>query len=240
MIKALSLKPTLRRSAARGRANLGWLDSHHTFSFADYYDPEHMHFRSLRVINEDVIAPARGFGTHPHRDMEIITYVLGGSLKHADSMGNGRIIRPGDFQYMSAGSGVTHSEVNPSKTDRVHFLQIWMMPDVRNADPVYAEKAMGLAEPGRLHLITSKGGRDGSIRIRQDADLYLARFHGGESISHVVKAGRGAWIQVAEGEVTVNGTTLRQGDAASYDSDGGTALEMSSQSEAQVLLFDVG
>ena len=238
-MKTTTLEPTLRRSKERGHANHGWLDSYHTFSFADYYDPQHMHFSSLRVINEDWIASARGFGMHPHRDMEIITYVLSGALEHKDSMGNGRIIQPGDFQYMSAGTGVMHSEFNPSKTDTVHLLQIWIMPDERNVTPAYAEKPMAAAEAGRLHLITSKTGRSDSIAIHQDADLYLARFAGGETISHTLKAGRNAWIQVAEGDVTVNGTALKQGDAASFEVDADTALELSSSDKAQVLLFDL-
>jgi redox-sensitive bicupin YhaK (pirin superfamily) len=238
-MKTETLTPTLRRSKERGHANHGWLDSYHSFSFADYYDPKHMHFRSLRVINEDWVSGGQGFGMHPHRDMEIITYILSGSLEHKDSMGNGRIIQTGDFQYMSAGTGVLHSEFNPSKTDTVHLLQIWIMPDERNVKPAYAEKPMASAEAGRLHLITSKTGRDGSIAIHQNADLHLARFNGGETISHTLKAGRSAWLQVAEGDVTINGTPLKQGDAASFETDADLPLEITASEKAQVLVFDL-
>jgi len=231
-------KPTLRKSKERGHANHGWLDSYHTFSFAEYYDPKHMNFRSLRVINEDWVAGGEGFGMHPHRDMEIITYVLSGNLEHKDSMGNGRIIKPGDLQYMSAGTGVRHSEFNPSKTDTVHLLQIWIMPDTAGVKPHYAEKPMADAKTGILHLLTSKTGRDDSISIHQDADLYLARFNGGEEITHSLKKGRGVWLQVAEGGVTLNGTDLQQGDAASLSALEDTALEITAHAKSQVLLFD--
>lgn len=230
---------TLRPSKERGHANHGWLDSYHTFSFADYYDPKHMHFRSLRVINEDWVDGGQGFGMHPHRDMEIITYVLEGSLQHRDSMGNGSIIKPGDFQYMSAGTGVQHSEFNPDPKTTVHLLQIWIMPDERGVKPSYAEKHMASAEAGKLHLITSKTGRDGSIGIHQDADLYLARFSGGEKITHELKAGRGAWVQVAEGSVTLNGTVLQQGDALAVKATDDSPVELTSEGKAQVLLFDL-
>src|ERR1700679_1949717 len=163
---------TLRKSGDRGHANLGWLDSRFTFSFADYYDPKNMGFRTLRVINDDTVAGGGGFDTHPHRDMEIITYVLSGALEHKDSMGNGRIIRPGEVQYMAAGTGVAHSEFNPSPLEPVHLLQIWILPDRRGATPRYAEKSLAGAKSGQLHLVTSKSGRDGSIAINQDADLF--------------------------------------------------------------------
>ncbi len=230
---------TLRKSNERGQANHGWLLAKHSFSFADYYDPRHMHFRTLRVINEDRVAAGQGFGTHPHRDMEIITYILDGQLQHKDSMGNGRIIETGDFQYMSAGSGVHHSEFNPSRQNPVHLLQIWIMPDAKGLDPRYAEKAMAKAEPGHLHLITSKTGRDGSMEIHQDADLYLARFAGGEELTHTLKAGRGAWLQVAEGSVVVNGQALEQGDAVSFDVKEDTVLELAATGKAQALVFDL-
>ena len=230
---------TLRKSNERGQANHGWLLAKHSFSFADYFDPRHMGFRSLRVINEDRVAAGQGFGTHPHRDMEIITYILEGQLQHKDSMGNGRIIETGDFQYMAAGTGVHHSEFNPSKDSQVHLLQIWIMPDAKGVKPRYAEKAMAQAEPGKLHLISSKTGRDGSMEIHQDADLYLARFAGGEELTHAVKKGRGAWLQVAEGSVTVNGTALEQGDALSFDAEEDTQLTLNSAGKAQVLLFDL-
>ena len=230
---------TIRKSKDRGHANHGWLDSYHTFSFADYHDPRHMSFRSLRVINEDVVDAGQGFGTHPHRDMEIITYLLAGQLQHQDSMKNGRIIQPGDFQYMSAGTGVLHSEFNPSPEDETHLLQIWIMPDARGVKPSYAEKAMANATPGVLHLVTSKDGRNDSMAIHQDADLYLARFSGGESVTHTLKRGRGAWLQVAEGTVAVNGTALEQGDAASIECTEDAAIALSASGRTQVLLFDL-
>src|ERR1035438_10152396 len=166
---------TIRRANERGHADHGWLNSYHTFSFANYYDPNWMGFRNLRVINDDTVAPGAGFGEHPHRDMEIISYVLDGALEHRDSMGTGRVIKPGEFQYMAAGTGVVHSEYNPSKKDPVHFLQIWIMPDKTGAKPAYGEKAYSGAAPGRLNLVASKTGRDGSLRINQDADLWLAQ-----------------------------------------------------------------
>src|SRR5471030_2850290 len=207
----------IRKSNDRGHAEHGWLDSHHTFSFADYYDPRHTHFRSLRVINEDVVAPEMGFSMHPHRDMEIITYVIEGALRHRDSMGNTAVMRGGDVQRISAGSGITHSEVNESASEPVHFLQIWIMPDHKNAKPAYAEKSFAKVEPGQLHLITSKTGRDGSIPINQDADLYIAKLKQGESLKHGFAAGRNGWLQVIDGELEVNGNRLSSGDAACID-----------------------
>ena len=230
---------TIRKSNERGQADHGWLLAKHSFSFADYYDPRHMHFRTLRVINEDRVASGQGFGTHPHRDMEIITYILEGQLQHKDSMGNGRIIETGDFQYMAAGSGVQHSEFNPSRENKVHLLQIWIMPDAKGVKPRYAEKPMATAEPGKLHLVSSKTGRDGSMEIHQDADLYLARFNGGEEVTHTLRKGRGLWLQVAEGSVTVNGTALEQGDAVSLDATEDVPLTISSSGKAQVLVFDL-
>ncbi|HTH49721.1 MAG TPA: pirin family protein [Candidatus Limnocylindria bacterium] len=229
---------TIRKSQERGHANHGWLDSYHSFSFADYYDPKHMGFRSLRVINDDVIAGGGGFGTHPHRDMEIITYVIRGALEHSDSMGNGSVIRPGDVQYMAAGTGVQHSEFNHSPSEDVRLLQIWIQPDRRGAKPGYAEKALADAAPGYLHLVTSKAGRDGSIAINQDADLWLAKFAGGERVTHALAAGRAAYVQVAEGEITLNGQLLQQGDGAQVNAE--TALELTAAGKAQVLLFDLG
>ncbi len=230
---------TLRKSAERGQADHGWLLAKHSFSFADYYDPKHMQYRTLRVINEDRVAAGQGFGTHPHRDMEIITYILDGQLQHKDSMGNGRIIETGDFQYMSAGSGVQHSEFNPSKANKVHLLQIWITPDAKGLKPRYAEKPMASAETGRLHLITSKTGRDDSIAIHQDADLYLARLTEGQEVTHTLKSGRGMWLQVAEGSVSLNGTVLQQGDAISLDAKAETPLAIQASEKAQVLLFDL-
>jgi len=189
----------IRKSNERGHAHHGWLDSYHTFSFADYYDPAHTHFRDLRVINEDRVAPKMGFGMHPHRDMEIITYVVDGALRHRDSMGNTAVMRGGDVQRISAGTGIEHSEVNDSDGEPVHLLQIWILPDLKNAKPAYAEKSFAKVEPGQLHLITSKTGRGGSIPINQDADLYVAKLPQGESIKHAFAAGRSGWLQVIEG-----------------------------------------
>src|SRR5271156_5660622 len=194
----------IRKSNERGHADHGWLNARHTFSFADYYDPENTHFRALRVINEDRVAPKMGFGMHPHRDMEIISYVVEGELRHRDSMGNTAVMRAGDVQRISAGKGITHSEVNDSNTKPVHFLQIWIMPDIDNAKPDYAEKSFAQAQPGKLHLVASKAGRDGSIAINQDVDLYVAKLQAGEGLLHTFAAGRHGWLQVIEGEVNVN------------------------------------
>ena len=228
---------TIRRANKRGHANHGWLDSYHTFSFANYYDPEHMGYRSLRVINDDLVMPSMGFGTHPHRDMEIITYVLSGQLQHKDSMGNGRTIKPGEVQYMAAGTGVEHSEFNPSNDEAVHFLQIWIQPDRKGAKPNYAEKSMNDKPAGKFNLITSKTGRDGSIAINQDADLWLAKLGVGNRVSHTLASGRHAWLHVAEGEVTVNGEKLSGGDAIAVDDQG--AVELTATKPSQVLLFDL-
>ena len=227
----------IRRANERGHAEHGWLDTYHTFSFADYYDPEWMGYRSLRVINDDLVMPGMGFGTHPHRDMEIITYVLDGSLEHKDSMGNGRIIRAGEVQYMAAGTGVRHSEFNPASDEAVHLLQIWIQPDQKGVTPRYAEKSMSAVEAGKLHLITSKTGRDGSIPIHQDADLWLGKLEAGNHVTHRLAPGRHAWVHVAEGDVTLNGEKLSGGDAAALD--GETKLELGAEKPAQVLLFDL-
>jgi redox-sensitive bicupin YhaK (pirin superfamily) len=228
---------TIRKSEERGHVNHGWLDSHFTFSFAEYHDPRHMGFRSLRVINDDRIAPGGGFGMHPHRDMEIISYVLDGALEHQDSMGNGSVIRPGDFQYMSAGTGVRHSEFNPSDKEETHLLQIWIMPDERGVKPRYGEKAMASAPTGKLHLVASKSGRDGSIAIQQDADLHLGRLNPKDSVEHVLNLGRHAWVHVAAGEVAVNGQVLKTGDAAALSEE--TRVKLAAQRPSQVLLFDL-
>ena len=231
------MKTTIRRSGDRGHANHGWLESYHSFSFADYYDPRWMGFRSLRVINDDIVMPGGGFGTHPHRDMEIITYVLSGSLEHKDSMGNGRVIRAGDVQYMAAGTGVQHSEFNPAPDEAVHLLQIWIQPDQRGVKPRYAEQSFASAASGRLHLVTSKTGRDGSIAIHQDADLWLAKLNAGDRVTHALAPGRHAWAHVAEGEVMLNGERLGPGDAAAIDETG--VLELTGTRQAKVLLFDL-
>ena len=227
----------IRKANERGHAEHGWLDTYHSFSFADYYDPQWMGFRSLRVINDDLVMPGMGFGTHPHRDMEIITYILNGALEHKDSMGNGRVIKPGEAQYMSAGSGVQHSEFNPSKEEAVHLLQIWIQPDRKGVKPRYAEKSLATAPAGTLNLVTSKTGRDGSIAIHQDADLWLAKFNAGDHAAHKLAKGRHAWIHVAEGEVSLNGKTLQSGDAAAVSDE--SALELSAAKPSQVLLFDL-
>jgi len=228
---------TLRKANERGHAEHGWLDTYHTFSFADYYDPKWMGYRSLRVINDDLVAPRMGFGKHPHRDMEIITYILSGSLAHEDSMGNGRTITTGEFQYMAAGNGVQHCEQNPSGTEAVHLLQVWIMPDEKGVMPSYAEKSMRDAASGILHLITSKTGRDGSMAIHQDADLWLAKLNAGQTVTHALAPGRHAWVHVAEGEVALNGQTLTGGDAAAVDDE--TSLKLTGNNAAQVLLFDL-
>jgi redox-sensitive bicupin YhaK (pirin superfamily) len=213
------------------------LDSYHTFSFADYYDPQWMGFRSLRVINDDLVMPGMGFGTHPHRDMEIITYILSGSLQHKDSMGNGRIIGPGEVQYMAAGTGVQHSEFNPSSDEAVHLLQIWIQPDRKGVRPRYAEKSTKDAAPGKLNLVTSKTGRDGSIAIHQDADLWLGKLSPGNAVEHKLAKGRSVWLHVAEGEVSLNGKLLSGGDAAAVADEG--TLDLRAEKPAQVLLFDL-
>lgn len=228
---------TIRKANDRGHADHGWLNSYHTFSFADYYDPQWMGFRNLRVINDDTVAAGAGFGQHPHRDMEIISYVLEGALEHKDSMGNGRIIRPGEFQYIAAGTGVLHSESNPSKKDPVHFLQIWIQPDKSGAKPAYGEKAYLSAEPGRLNLVASKSGRDGSLPINQDTDLWLAKFSNGEALTHELRPDRHAWIHVAEGNVELNGQRLTAGDGVAVSAE--SKLELTGQGKAQVLLFDL-
>ncbi len=217
--------------------NHGWLDSYFTFSFADYYDPQWQGFRSLRVINDDLILPGLGFGTHPHRDMEIISYVLSGALQHRDSLGNGRVIRPGEFQYMAAGSGVEHSEFNPSKTEPLRLLQIWIQPDTKGVKPRYAERNFTKAETGKLHLVASKTGRADSFEIHQDADLLLGKLEAGQNVAHALAKDRHAWLHVAEGEVTVNGTKLAGGDAIGVSEECG--LEMAAAKPSQVLLFDL-
>ena len=228
---------TLRKSSDRGHAEHGWLDSFHTFSFADYYDPKWMGFRSLRVINDDRVMPRMGFGKHPHRNMEIITYILNGQLAHEDSMGNGRTISTGEFQYMAAGTGVQHSEQNPSDMEPVHLLQIWIEPDEKGVTPRYAEKSMKDTAAGALHLITSKMGRDGSIAIHQDADLWLAKLDAGQRVTHALAPGRHAWLHVAEGEIALNENTLDGGDAAAIRNE--VELEVRAAKPSQILLFDL-
>lgn len=230
---------TLRKAEERGRANFGWLDSRHSFSFGHYYDPNHMGFGPLRVINDDRVAPGAGFPTHPHGDMEIITYVLEGALAHKDSLGTGSVIRPGDVQRMTAGSGIRHSEYNASKTEPVHFLQIWVLPEKEGLDPGYEQKTFSEAEKrGKLRLIGSRDGREGSVTIHQDVDLYAALLEEGGSVTHALKAGRGAWVQVATGTVKLNGEQLHPGDGVAVAQSGPLELVGTSE-DAEVLLFDM-
>lgn len=228
----------IRSSAERGYADHGWLKSYHSFSFADYYDPRHMQFGPLRVINEDRVAPGMGFGTHGHRDMEIISYVLDGELAHKDSMGNGSVIRPGDVQRMSAGTGVRHSEYNHAADQTTHFLQIWIVPDQVGIDPGYEEKHFDAADKrGRLRLVGSPDGADGSVRIHQDVRLYAGLFDGDESAELSLRPGRRAYVHVARGTVAVNGQALAAGDAAKLtDVD---AVSLSAGNGAEVLVFDL-
>lgn len=228
----------LRTSVQRGHANHGWLDSFHSFSFADYYDPEHMGYGVLRVINEDWVQPGTGFGTHGHRDMEIITYILEGELEHRDSMGNGSIIVPGDVQRMSAGKGVMHSEYNPSREKPVHLLQIWIEPNVTGIAPSYEQRHIAADEKrGRLRLIASGDGRDGSVTIHQDAAVYAALLDGTDAVTHTLSPARRAYVHVARGRVRVNGETLTAGDAAKIDDE--DAITLDNARDAEVLLFDL-
>jgi redox-sensitive bicupin YhaK (pirin superfamily) len=228
----------IRRANERGFADHGWLRSFHTFSFADYYAPAHMGFRSLRVINEDRVQGGKGFGTHPHRDMEIISYVLSGALQHKDSMGTGSVIRPGDVQRMSAGTGVTHSEFNSSPSEEVHFLQIWIMPDARGIAPSYAQKHFTEAErQGQLKLVASKDGREGSLSIHQDASLFAGLLDPGQRVAYELAVGRYAWLHVARGKVEVGGVELSAGDAAAFEQGGEIAVQGREASE--LLLFDL-
>ncbi len=231
----------IRRASERGYADHGWLRSFHTFSFADYYAPAHMGFRALRVINEDRVQGGKGFGTHPHRDMEIISYVLSGSLQHKDSMGTGSVIRPGDVQRMSAGTGVTHSEFNGSPTEPVHFLQIWILPDSRGHAPSYEQKHFDEAErSGKLRLVASKDGRDGSLTIHQDASMFAALLAPGERVKHELSRGRYAWLHVARGKVEVGGQELSSGDAAAFEQDAEAGeIVVSSKEASEILLFDL-
>jgi len=229
---------SIRKGAERGYADHGWLRSFHTFSFADYHDPQHMGFGALRVINEDRVRPGAGFGTHGHRDMEIISYVLDGALEHKDSMGNGSVIRPGDVQRMSAGRGVLHSEFNPSDRELVHFLQIWIEPNVRGIDPGYEERRFDAGDKrGRLKLIASPDGRDGSVTIHQDALVFAALLDGAERATHEVGTGRRAYVHVARGSVRINGQLLEAGDALKATEVAELVLEGGKQ--AEVLLFDL-
>ena len=226
------------RSNERGHADHGWLNSHHTFSFADYYNPAAMGFRSLRVINDDRVEPAKGFGTHGHRDMEIISVMLEGALEHRDSMGTGSVIVPGDVQRMSAGTGVRHSEVNASKTEPVHFLQIWIQPDKEGHAPGYEQKRFENADKqGQLRLVASYDGRDGSVTIHQDVSLYMSRLAHGEHVAHSIAKGRHVWMHVATGSVNANGVALSEGDALALSDE--AAIEITGEKDAEILLFDL-
>jgi hypothetical protein len=229
---------TVRRGDHRGRTELEWLDSRHTFSFGDYYDPQHMGFADLRVINEDRVVPAAGFPTHSHRDMEIITYVLEGALAHKDSTGTSSVIRPGEVQRMSAGTGISHSEYNASKTDAVHFLQIWILPDRTGVTPGYEQQALNFDQTrSAWTLIVSRNGRDGSVTVHQDVDLWAARLASGERLSFRLKPSRRAWIQMARGGAAVNEVLLRAGDGVAISEE--EILEVKAAEEAELLLFDL-
>lgn len=228
----------IRRAGERGRTQLGWLDSFHTFSFGDYYDPDQMGFRDLRVINDDRVLPSEGFGRHPHRDMEIISYVLEGGLSHRDSLGTGSVIRPGEFQIMSAGTGIFHSEFNASDAEAVHFLQIWVLPEKAGLSPRYDQKSFPEKERrGRLRLVVSPDAREGSIKIFQDVSLYAASLGEGEEATHRLAPGRHAWIQVARGSASLNGNAMQQGDGAAVSEE--PSLTLRGREDAEVLLFDL-
>jgi quercetin 2,3-dioxygenase len=229
---------TIRRSDERGGGDYGWLNTRHSFSFNDYWDDKWMGFRSLRVINEDWVAPSSGFPTHPHRDMEIITYVLSGELEHKDSLGTGSVILPGDGQRMTAGRGIRHSEHNPSPTEKVHLLQIWILPDKQGHEPGYEQKTFAETEKrGRFRLIASPDGTDGSVKINQDARLFVTLLRPGEEVRHSLGAKRHAWLQIAKGEIEVNGQKLRQGDGAAVSDE--KELTIRATKDAEVLLFDL-
>ncbi len=227
----------VRRSDERGHAQHGWLDSYHTFSFADYYDPEHMGFRDLRVINEDRVQPGRGFGRHPHRDMEIVSYVVEGALEHADSLGTGSVIRAGDVQRMSAGSGVVHSEYNPSPTEEVRFLQIWILPERDGLPPSYDQRSFPTSAAEKVQLVVSPDGRAGSLAVHQDVRIFLARLGAGDSGEVDLGRGRYAWVQVVRGSVEANGESLAQGDGAALSGESAVRLRAAADSEA--LVFDL-
>lgn len=229
---------TVRKAEDRGHANHGWLDTYHTFSFANYYDSKHMGFRALRVINEDRVSPTAGFGTHGHRDMEIITYVLEGALEHKDNIGNGSVIQPGEVQRMTAGTGILHSEFNHSETEAVHLLQIWLLPDQNGLSPSYEQRNFSPAKtPGKLHLVAAKDGREGAVTVHQDVDLYAAVLKEGDRLSHTLKPQRHAWIQVARGAITLNGLSLDTSDGAAISNEAEVIIEATQ--DAEFLLFDL-
>ena len=228
----------IRKAEDRGPSNLGWLNSKHTFSFGHYYDPEHMGFASLRVLNDDSVIPGAGFGTHSHENMEIISYVLSGELAHRDSMGNGSIIRPGDVQRLSAGTGITHSEYNHSKTEKVHFLQIWFLPDERDVQPGYEQKVFSDEEKrGRFRLVASKTGRNNSVSLHRDMDMSVALINGDETATYPIAANRAVWLHIARGSVTMNGHTLKQGDGVGITNE--RELRFAKGNQAEVIVFDM-
>ena len=227
----------VRRSEDRGHADHGWLDSRHTFSFANYYDPDHMGFRSFRVINDDRVAGGRGFSTHSHRDMEIISYVVDGALEHEDSMGTSSIIRPGEVQRMRAGTGVTHSEYNHSATEPLRFLQIWVIPEERGLTPGYEQKFFGDERRGKLRLVASRDGAEGSLQIQQDLAMFASVLEDGQSIAHELPEGRGAWLQIVRGTVSVDGVELAEGDGASFN--GAHTINIKSLGDSELILFDI-
>jgi redox-sensitive bicupin YhaK (pirin superfamily) len=229
---------TIRRATERMHTQIGWLDSRHTFSFGEHHDPRYMGFRALRVINEDRVAPGQGFGTHSHRDMEILSYVLEGALRHQDSIGTGSVIKPGDVQRMTAGTGVLHSEQNASKTEAVHFLQIWVQPARQRLPPGYEQRAFPLADRmGRITLLASQDGRDGSVTIHQDVDLYSAALATGDRAALPLRSDRQMWVQVARGRVRLNNSELSAGDGAALADE--SAVELEANEPAEVLLFDL-
>lgn len=228
---------TVRKADDRGHADHGWLKAAHTFSFASYQDPEHMGFRALRVMNEDRVAPGKGFGTHPHRDMEIVTYVLEGALEHKDSMGNGEVLTPGEFQRMSAGTGIRHSEFNPSADEPTHLYQIWLLPAEEGIEPSYEQKRFDDQLENQLRLVASPNGADGSLTINQDAKIYLSRLGVGNSVDVEIAEGRHAWLQVLRGSVTVNGTELSTSDGAAVSEE--FKLTVAATSDAEIMLFDL-
>jgi len=229
----------IRHADERGSVNLGWLDSKHSFSFGHYFDPDHMGFGPLRVINEDRVQPGEGFPTHGHENMEIISYVLDGALEHKDFIGTGSVIRPGDVQRMSAGTGIRHSEYNPSTEHPAHFLQIWIVPDETGIEPGYEQKAFAPADrQGVLKLVAARNGRDGALTLHQDVDLYSSLFKDGDDVSLALRDGRRAWVQVARGSVQVNGEALEAGDGVALSNE--TALRVTAKSDTEVLIFDMG
>jgi len=230
---------TVRKSAERGTSDFGWLDSKHTFSFGRYYDPANMGFGTLRVINEDIVTGGAGFGTHPHDNMEIISYVLEGALAHKDSLGTGSVIRPGDVQRMTAGTGIAHSEFNASQTDPVHFLQIWVLPETQGLTPDYEQKSFPAEErQGKLRLVAARDGRGGAVTVHQDLDLLIASLAKGDTVSHTLRPRRKAWVQVTRGNVSVNGTEVAAGDGAALIDE--AKVTLAANDNAEVLLFDLG